>query len=102
MMIWISKDFRAAQLLGFIPDFVTDADPRPAKEQFDANYAFGGGWSPVPGFTADPDGTLHFPDDPPMEAISEAHLRDEVIRVYEYAFVAIFQKDGSFEVARLD
>jgi len=29
-------------------------------------------------------------------------LRDEVIVLYESEFVAIFQPDGTFEVARMD
>jgi hypothetical protein len=43
-MIWILKHPRARyDMLGFIPQFLDDADPRPAREQLHSAYAHGGG-----------------------------------------------------------
>lgn len=89
--------------LGFIPSFLSEYDPRPAREQLDQNYAHGGGWSPMPGWQLQSDGeSLRYPGDPVLHPLAEAKLRDETIRFYDCAFVAIFQPDGSFEVDRLD
>jgi hypothetical protein len=33
--------------LGFLPYMLSKSDPRPAAEQFNANYAPGGGWLPA-------------------------------------------------------
>lgn len=98
--------------VGLIPGFLSERDPRPAKEQIDANYAHGGGWSPYPngdwkmmppprGF--DPHiGLLKYSGDPRLVPLAVAKLRDEKIVVYDSGITAIIQKDGSFEVARLD
>lgn len=88
--------------LGFIPMFLSEHDPRPAAEQFNDAYAHGGGWRPFHGFTVLPSGSLQYPGDPPMRPLAEAKLRDEVIRVYDYAWVSITQPDGSVEISRMD
>lgn len=88
--------------LGFIPDFLLESDPRPAKEQFNERYAHGGGWFPVPGWSLQSGGRLKYPGDPHMDPIASGKLRDEFIYIYQHAFVCIVQKDGTFEVARMD
>lgn len=93
--------------IGLIPSFFSDLDPRPAKEQINERYAFGGGWHPFPSFVvvdpADPLVLQGHPEDPPLYAIAEAKLRDETIRLYEPgSWLAIFQPDGTFEVSRCD
>jgi hypothetical protein len=89
--------------LGMLPDFINQNDPRPAREQFDANYQHGGGWHPIPGFIHRKGVSLEYPGDPPYHPIAMWPLRDELIVVYRYGLVAIFQvKTGAFEVARLD
>lgn len=88
--------------LGFIPSFLSLADPRPAREQLDSAYAHGGGWAPFKGFTLGEDKCLHYPGDRPMCPIAETTLRDETIRLYEHSWVVIEQKDGSYEVCRMD
>jgi hypothetical protein len=90
--------------VGFIPQFLNERDPRPAREQIDANYAHGGGWLPNPGFklVSGPPHSIKYPGDPMLKPLAEAKLRDETIIVYESGITAIFQKDGSFEVSRLD
>ena len=88
--------------LGLLPDFINQNDPRCARDQFDSNYAHGGGWIPIPGFK-NKGMVLTYPGDPPLHPIAMWPLRDEMIVVYRHNIVAIFQvKDGSFSVARLD
>ncbi len=88
---------------GYIPEFLSDADPRPVAAQFNENYAHGGGWRPHQGFSMDAvTHVLHYPEDPPFRPLCEIMLRDETVYVYQYGIVAIVQKDGSFEAARMD
>jgi hypothetical protein len=102
-MIWTLKHALATfDMLGFIPTFLIESDPRPAATQFDEQYKFAGGWDPFPGFTMLPNGNLSYPDDPPLHLLAETKLRDETIRFYEHAWVAIIQPDGSYEVSRMD
>ena len=91
-----------AEHLGMIPQFLDKDDPRPAREQFDANYRHGGGWCPFAGHKILSNGKLKYPEDPPLELLAETQLRDEVIRFYECSWVAIIQPDGSYEIARMD
>jgi hypothetical protein len=87
--------------LGFIPTFLDEDDPRPAKEQIDARYI--SGWQSFKGFTLDPKtGIMTYPEDPPLKPLAMTQLRDEQILFYECVWLAIVQPDGSFEVARLD
>jgi hypothetical protein len=95
--------------LGYIPDFLSYGDLSSAKEQFNRNYKHGGGWNPFEGFTlntsnmqiqynaGDPEET-----DPPYEPIAKASLRDEEIYVYPHAWVLILQKNGTYEICRMD
>lgn len=99
---WQLHHPRALDLLGFIPQFVTDADPRPAAEQFNEAYAHGGGWSPMGGWEMRTDGSIQYPGDPALAPVASAKLRDEEIFVYAHAWVAIRQPNGDFEVARMD
>ncbi len=114
-MIWIRKHPQATfGMLGLIPTFFSDEDPRPAKEQADAHYGHGGGWRPFKGFTMLPNGDLQYPEDPPMQLLAEAVLHSnstnpldtstnpEWIRFYECSWVAIVQTDGSYEICRMD
>lgn len=86
--------------LGFIPSFLSEDDPRPAKEQFNENYI--SGWSPLRSFTMGKGHVLNHPEDPPMRPLARLQFREELILFYEYAWVAVVQPDGSFEVSRLD
>lgn len=90
------------EALGLLPEFFSDADPRPAAEQLDAAYAHGGGWNPMSGWTMGPGYDMSYPGDPVYRALAVAQLRDETILFYPYAWVAIVQADGSFEMARVD
>ena len=101
-MIWRLFHPDAAAALGFVPSFFSEADPRSAAEQLNANYAQGGGCEPIPGVRIMPSGRLHYPGDPPIRALAETKLRDEIIRFYEFELLAIIQPDGSFLVTRCD
>ena len=88
--------------VGLIPTFLDTRDERPAKEQFAERYVYGG-WRPPDGFTAvGATPVLKFPGDPPLHPVAVMRLRDEMIFVYLHGYVAIFQKDGSFEACRMD
>jgi len=89
--------------LGFLPAFLDEDDKRTAREQFDANYRHGG-WQPTGGdkFKLLDGWRLKYPGDPVLVPLAICKLRDEVIILYEGEFVAIFQPDRSFEVARMD
>ncbi len=91
-----------AEHLGLIPMFLSDDDPRPAKEQLHENYAHGGGWHPFNGFKLQADDSLTYPGDPPQRPIAEMVLRDERVVLYPHAWVAIIQPDRSYEVCRMD
>lgn len=97
--------FTNANRLGYIPLFLSENDPRSAKEQFNANYAHGGGWQPFEGFkldTCQEQFCLKYPGDRPMKEIGRGTLRNETIVVFEYSWVAIIQSDGSYAIARMD
>ena len=106
-IIWHLVHPRATpEMLGYVPDFLNENDPRPAREQFNAHQP--GGWHPLAGFRFRNDGKemvyggATAPDNPARVLIAETKLRDETIRFYNGAWVAIIQPDGSFEVACLD
>lgn len=91
-------------MLGFIPEFIHGDDKRSAKEQFNDRYGFAGGWSSFKGHKMLADRNLQYQDDgqSPLQLLAEATLRQETILIYERAWVAILQQDGSFEVSRID
>lgn len=89
-------------IVGIIPEFLDERDPRPAAEQIDSGYAHGGGWSPMPKWKLLRSGRIYYPGDPAYQPLASATLRDETILVYQSGITAIIQKNGKFEVARLD
>ena len=99
----MQRNNEPVEALGFLPQFFSEADPRPAVEQADSNYQHGGGWRPFVGFWMPEDGSyLSYPEDRPLELIAEAKLHDEKIRVYELSWVAVVQPDGTYEISRMD
>jgi|SRR5215471_1888501 len=97
----IPRDPRATlEHWGYIPLWLSDDDPRPAKEQLNSGYV--SGWRPFKGFTMNAQEALVYPGDPPQRPIAEIKLREERIILYPSAWVAIIQPDGSFEVCRMD
>lgn len=102
-MIWEMKHPKATiEMLGYLPSFLSENDPRPAKEQLDTGYSHAGGWQPFKGFKIAANGNLEYPGDPPTQLLAETSLRKETIRFYDHAWVAVVQPDGSFEVCRMD
>jgi hypothetical protein len=85
---------------GYIPSFLSESDPRSAKEQFNANYV--SGWTPFNGHRMDDHHGLHYPGDPVMYPLSILRFREERIFLYPHAWVVVIQPDGSWESARLD
>ena len=102
-MIWIGKHRMShPDQLEFLPNFLSENNPASACEQLDAGYRHGGGWQHMPGFEMLPNGDLYYPGDPPTRLLFETTLRHETIRIYEHAWVAVVQPDGTFEVCRMD
>lgn len=86
---------------GYIPNFLDEDDPRPAAEQFHANYV--SGWSSFKRFKFNKDTlTLTYPGDPPTRAISAMGFRNEIIYLFESSWVVIVQPDGTWDVSRMD
>lgn len=93
----------AIERCGLIPDMLRTDDPRPAREQFDAAYAHGGGWLPFRGFKFNAKNqSITYPGDPSLRPLARGKLRDETILIYPNAWVGILQPNGDFEVARMD
>jgi hypothetical protein len=88
--------------VGPLPLWLDKADPRPAKEQLDVHYQHGGGWQPFEGFKLLKGGRIKYPGDPPHKPLAMMQLREEVIMVYPHAWVMILQKNGSYEICRMD
>jgi hypothetical protein len=103
MLKWVAMHPSATyDHVGAIPLMVSERNPQRATEQLNAGYGHGGGWRPFDGFAMGRDHSLKYPGDPPLRPLAQAWLRDELIIVYEHAWVAVVQPDGSFEVCRMD
>lgn len=89
-------------ILGYLPYWLSEADPRPARDQLNEHYQHGGGWNPFTGHTLRNDNSIKYPGDPVLPPRCTARLREETICVYDHAWVAIIQPDRSFEVCRMD
>lgn len=88
--------------VGEIPNWLNERNPRPAKEQLDMSYRHGGGWNHFDGFRLQDNNGIKYPGDPALMPIAKMHLRDELILIYEHAWVCIVQKDRSYEICRMD
>jgi len=86
---------------GFIPSFLDVNDPRPAAEQFNANYI--SGWTPFDGFKFNAElRLLAYLGDPAVREISSMIFRNERIHLFPSAWVVIEQPDDSWAVSRMD
>jgi len=105
MMTWVMlHPHMTLDVLGFLPGMLSEEDPRPAREQFNERYAYGGGWRPFgqDKFKLKDNLVLTYPEDPPSVPLALLEFRNELIVFYEHAIVMIRQRDGSFEVSRMD
>ena len=89
-------------IVGFIPGWLDEEDPRSASVQLDTHYQHGGGWRPFKGHRLEDDYSIKYPGDPAHPPLAGMCLREELIFVYESGWVAIVQPDKSFEVCRMD
>lgn len=91
------------EYLGLLPEIIRADDPRPVHEQIERGYAHGGGYSPLGGWTlASENNNIQYPGDEPLVPRASLLVRDELVLVYDYAFVAIIQMNGDFAVTRMD
>ena len=88
--------------VGMICKWLSPLNPCSARDQLNQAYSHGGGWQPFAGFTLGADNSLNYPGDPPLKPIAKMRLRDELITQYDHAWVAIIQRDRSFEACRMD
>jgi len=92
---------------GYLPEIIRDCDSRPVCQQIESNYAHGGGWNPLSGFSLHLNqgigcAKLCYPGDHPMRERSRTHIRDELVILFECDCVAVVQNNGSFAVTRMD
>lgn len=87
--------------LGYIPCWLSEANPKPAREQLNDGYAFGG-WTPFKGFILNNDNSLSYPGDQPLHPLAKTTLHGDIICFYQSSWVAIIFPDRTFEVCRLD
>lgn len=93
----------ALDWLGYLPQIILHSDPRPVKEQVRERYAHGGGWHPFEGFVFSPEKlTIKYPGDPAYKALARTEVNEETVIVYPHAWVLVLQKDGSYEISRMD
>ena len=105
MSTWLALDPLFHPMgLGFLPDILLESDKRPVKEQLEERYAHGGGYRPLTGLRFDPKTmVMRFPGDPPYKPAACAQFGTETVIFYPQAsLLAIVQKDGTFEVTRVD
>ena len=101
MMAWYvnGTDY---DVLGLLPEIITDKDSRPVREQIEDRYVYG--WEPMEGFTFDPmSATLTYKDGEQMFALAYAAVRNEVVVLYESAILLVFNRtDNTYDVIRID
>jgi len=95
----LNEKYSIYNVVGDLKFFASEENPAPLNEQIDKAYC--GGWNPLREFTMK-DNCLIYPDDPPLSPLAKATFRDQTIYVYLYGWVAIVEKDGSFEASRID
>ena len=101
-MDWTDNRF---EVVGYIPQMLSEDNPASAQEQLHKGYLHGGGWNDFNGFTlVNKDGRygLQYPGDPVMKERSRTRLRDEVVVLFDYSWIAVIQPNGDYRVARFD
>lgn len=108
MPVWHLSPGVSPAALGYIPAWLSDENPLPAREQLDAVYRHGGGWRPFNGFTlVKPsndvrDWRLSYPGDPDYRVLAYTTLREEIVLMFPHSWVAIIHNGKLYSVARLD
>ncbi len=90
--------------LGYLPSMLDQDDKRPAREQLDSSYIYGGPprWRTEPA-SIDAKDRLCYPGDPPLDWLAMTFLHDkEQVLLYPGDFVVILQPDRSFLFQRMD
>ena len=89
------------ELWGFIPTFLHASNPLSTIEQLDEGYV--SGWRKFDGFTLNKDNLeLSYPGDPPMLPRAVVKFKDDIIAIYDYAWVLVLMPSGEWEVCRMD
>lgn len=103
---WMQRSgYSEFDIVGLTPAFLSEDDPDDAVTQLDKHYSHGGGWHDFDGFELHDSETapqLRYPEDPPTDAVAHWKLRDERIILFDHAWVAVIQPDGSMRVSRMD
>jgi hypothetical protein len=89
---------------GEIPNWLSDASPKPAKQQLHDGYRFGG-WQSMKSdkIKMQPDGKYKYPGDPMQFPISEIRMASgERVLLYDSSIVVVVEKDGNWDMARMD
>ncbi len=98
--------FDRPNVAGEIPFFADESDPRPLVEQLDEGYAHGGGWRSFSGFELRKNGmgkyALAYPGDPLMREMARAPFRNQLVVLFESAWVGIIENDELVDVSRMD
>lgn len=87
---------------GYIPNFLDIDNPAPLWEQVDKCYV--GGWRDFDGFTVEFEDhvfSLHYPGDPPLYELGRIVRDDEVMVIFDYAWV-MWQRGDETKIARID
>ena len=98
---------RIMEVIGIIPNWLAAEQALPADQAIHVNYAHGGGWYRVNGFTIDPaTGVLTYPEDPDMYPLAKFTRKawpNEIVYQYEYGYVAVFNTETyELNIARID
>ena len=125
-MRWHMHNGATRKMLGFIPDFLHDLDPRPAAVQFNEAYAHGVGWHSfgkgkwklkLPDWANEHEllstAALTYPGDPAFvlvasavlhESDSDPKIKPELILIFDGGpWVVIKQLNSDeFDVSRMD
>jgi hypothetical protein len=100
------------EMLGMLPQIfgVVEHEGKTAKEMVNLEYGHGGGWHPFGGDKWSiqhllGQDVLSYGTDDDAEAyriVASWKVGDETVRLWEGSWVSITQKDGAFEVSRMD
>ena len=99
---YFPRQYSLEDVLGLVPYWLDESDPRSAEEQLNAHYAHGGGWSPLEGWKLSASNSISYPGDSVLQPWAIATFREDTICAYESAWFAIIHPDRTFSVARMD